>query len=238
MGVTKQYLRFVPGAAFGLIASAKGGLVTLDDKNLVASATAETVTIWNLKTGEKILQLTNSNLGEITALAICSSTDSLAVGYHNGTIRLYNQTDDGSYASDDSVVFNGHKTAVTCLAFDLEGNRLASGSRDTNIIVWDVINECGLYRLRGHKGPVTSLAFDTARNVLISSAKDTFIKFWDLSVQHCFKTMTDHIMEVWDFVLVKNYLISGTSDSELRVFKLTYKDNSADQTKYSPIAKA
>ena len=28
-------------------------------------------------------------------------------------------------------------------------NRLASGSRDTNIIVWDVVNECGLYRLKG-----------------------------------------------------------------------------------------
>ena len=32
-------------------------------------------------------------------------------------------------------------------------------------------------------------------------------------------------MEVWDFVLIKNYLISGTSDSELRVFKLTYDPN-------------
>ena len=35
------------------------------------------------------------------------------------------------------------------MVFDSEGHRLASGSRDTNIIVWDVVNECGLYRLKG-----------------------------------------------------------------------------------------
>ena len=32
-------------------------------------------------------------------------------------------------------------------------------------------------------------------------------------------------MEVWDFLLVKDYIITGTSDSELRVFKLIYNDS-------------
>ena len=136
--------------------------------------------------------------------------------------------EDSTFNPDEVITFNGHKSAVTALTFDLEGHRLASGSRDTNVIVWDVINEAGLYKLKGHKGPITSLSFDNMRNVLISSSKDTFIKFWDLKIQHCFKTMTDHIMEVWDFVLVKDYLISATSDAELRVFKCTYdpQDNS------------
>ena len=52
MGLTRQYLRYAAKSSFGLISSAKGGLVSLDDKNLVASATAENVTIWNLKTGK------------------------------------------------------------------------------------------------------------------------------------------------------------------------------------------
>ena len=82
-----------------------------------------------------------------------------------------------------------------------------------------------LFFYEGHKGPVTALIFDVNRNVLVSSSKDTFVKFWDLSVQHCFKTMTDHIVEVWDLIIVKDYLISGTSDSELRVFKLTYDES-------------
>ena len=46
--------------------------------------------------------------------------------------------------------------------------------------------------------------------------------------QHCFYTLTDHIMEVWDFVLIKDYLISATNDAELRVFKCTYDPQSLE----------
>jgi U3 small nucleolar RNA-associated protein 12 len=226
MGLTKQYLRYAPNSSFGLIASAKGGVVSLDDKNLVASATAETVTIWNLKTGERITEFKTNNKSDVTALAISPHYDKLAIGFHDGSIKLFSKV--GRWIPDEAVTFNGHKSSVACLSFDLEGHRLASGSRDTIIIVWDVVNECGLFRLRGHKGPITNVAFDQDRNVLVSSSKDTLVKFWDLNVQHCFKTLTGHIMEVWDFALIKNYLVTASSDSELRIFKLTYKEESGD----------
>lgn len=44
------------------------------------------------------------------------------------------------------TTLNGHKKAITSLAFDEQGTRLASGSQDTDLIVWDVIGETGLYR--------------------------------------------------------------------------------------------
>ena len=49
------------------------------------------------------------------------------------------------------VTFTGHKTGVSCLAWDRAGLRLVSGSRDTAVIVWDVVAECGIARLQGHK---------------------------------------------------------------------------------------
>ena len=49
------------------------------------------------------------------------------------------------------VTFTGHKTAVSCLGWDRAGLRLVSGSRDTAVIVWDVVAECGIARLQGHK---------------------------------------------------------------------------------------
>ena len=150
MGLTRQYLRYAAKSAFGIISSAKGGLVSLGDKNLVASATAENITIWNLKTGERITELKTDNHGEVTALAKHPQNEALAVGFNDGTIKLYNQQEDGDgFNSEDSVIFNGHKSGVTSLVFDRDGHRLGSGSRDTNIIVWDVVNECGLFRLKG-----------------------------------------------------------------------------------------
>ncbi len=64
-----------------------------------------------------------------------------AVGYADGSIRLWD-------VASNSVVstFNGHKRAITALAFDDTGTRLASGSQDTDLILWDVIGEAGLFR--------------------------------------------------------------------------------------------
>jgi U3 small nucleolar RNA-associated protein 12 len=103
------------------------------------------------------------------------------------------------------VNLNGHKSGVTTLSFDSDGHRLASGAKDTCIIIWDVVNECGLYRLKAHKSPITRVSFMKSRpNILVSSSKDTYVKFWDLSYQHCFKTLAGHVTEVWDFDLIKN----------------------------------
>ena len=112
-------------------------------------------------------------------------------------------------------------------------NRLASGSRDSVVIVWDVVNECGLFRLKGHKGPVTRCMFMSGRNVLVSSARDSLIKFWDLDIQHCFPTLAGHVSEVWDFALVRGgeYLVSGSGDSELRVWRLAFRYGSGHRSR-------
>ena len=65
------------------------GLLTIrrDGKvSSVASATAESVTVWNLKSGEKVTTLSptnvnNTKLPEVTALATDPAGSSIAVGY-------------------------------------------------------------------------------------------------------------------------------------------------------------
>lgn len=49
------------------------------------------------------------------------------------------------------------QSAVSSLRYHGGGALLASGGRDTDVIVWDVVGETGLYRLRGHKDQVTDL---------------------------------------------------------------------------------
>ena len=78
---------------------------------------------------------------EVTCILRSPQNDLFAVGYADGSIRLWS-------ASAESVLttYNGHKKAVTALAFDERGTRLASGSQDTDLIVWDVVAEAGLFR--------------------------------------------------------------------------------------------
>ena len=60
------------------------------------------------------------------------------------------------YSLDETSFFHKKRAASLLLQ---DGHRLVSGSKDTTLIVWDVVNEAGLYRLKGHKGPVTNVAF-------------------------------------------------------------------------------
>nr|XP_054322940.1 WD repeat-containing protein 3 isoform X1 [Pongo pygmaeus] len=168
---------------------------------------------------------------EVTCL--CPSPDGLhlAVGYEDGSIRIFSLL-----SGEGNVTFNGHKAAITTLKYDQLGGRLASGSKDTDIIVWDVINESGLYRLKGHKDAITQALFLREKNLLVTSGKDTMVKWWDLDTQHCFKTMVGHRTEVWGLVLVseEKRLITGASDSELRVWDIAYLQEIEDPEEPDP----
>ena len=69
------------------------------------------------------------------------------------------------------VTLSGHKGQVTALRYNQQGGLLASGAQDTDIIVWDVAAESGLYRLRGHQDQVTDLVSLTANTCFATSSK-------------------------------------------------------------------
>ena len=253
MGLTKQYLRYVPGPMFNVIASLKSNAVFVQLRTqvgrYVATGACENVIIWDSRTGEKVtlisdayyLTLLNTSLllqiltllGEkhcVTVLKTSPNNNQLAVGYEDGVVRLF---DLGS--GECTVTFSGHKSPVNCLTFDTDGMRLASGSKDTNIIIWDVVAEAGMFRLSGHKGPITQCCFLEKQNLLVSCSTDTLVKFWDLDTQHCFKTLVGHRSEVWDMAILKEdqFLVTGCGDSELRVWKIQFsgeEDNISEET--------
>ena len=78
---------------------------------------------------------------EVTCILQSPDKEVFAVGYADGSIRLWNQNTQNVIAT-----FNGHKKAISALAFDHTGFRLASGSQDTDLILWDVVGEAGLFR--------------------------------------------------------------------------------------------
>ena len=60
--------------------------------------------------------------------------------------------------------------------------------------------------------------------------QDTFVKFWDLTTQHCFKTLTGHVTEIWDLVLLQEdkILVTGGSDAELKIWKLEFQESEGE----------
>ena len=61
---------------------------------------------------------------------------------------------------------------------------------DSEIIIWDAVEEAGLYRLSGHKDKITGLHFLSKpgaikESFLVSVSADRAIKVWELESQHC-----------------------------------------------------
>ena len=150
------------------------------------------------------------------------------------------------------IAFNGHKAAITALAFDRDGVKLASGSKDTDLILWDLIAEIGLFKLRGHKDQITSLHFTYPPNAnelpledamnghelvngveesmvssecLISTGKDAMVKAWDIKSQHCFEThVAQSNGECWSSAISPDHsgLITAGNDGELKFWSINH----------------
>jgi WD40 repeat protein len=73
----------------------------------------------------------------------------------------------------------GHTLMVNTLAFSPNGARLASGSNDGTIKLWDPRTGEEVLTLRGHNSGVLSLAFSPDGHRLVSGSIDHTAKIWD-----------------------------------------------------------
>lgn len=65
------------------------------------------------------------------------------------------------------------------VAFSPDGSKLASGSGDTTVRMWDLNTECPLYTCEGHRGWVLYVAFSPDGQTLASAGMDHCIYIWD-----------------------------------------------------------
>jgi WD40 repeat protein len=73
----------------------------------------------------------------------------------------------------------GHIGWVLSVAFSPDGSRLASGSSDRTIKVWDTASGQELRTLKGHSSQVQSVAFSPDGSRLASGSDDQTIHVWD-----------------------------------------------------------
>ncbi|KII95241.1 hypothetical protein PLICRDRAFT_34085 [Plicaturopsis crispa FD-325 SS-3] len=225
--MVQSYLKHGPTQAFGVVCSSSSNS-EYDGKRAYVPA-LEDVLVWDLKKGQMVAMWHETgHRAEVTCILRSPQKDLFAVGYADGSIRLWN-------SSSESVIatFNGHKKAITTLAFDEGGTRLASGSQDTDLIVWDVVAEAGLYRLRGHRDQITAIRFISppdapststghVSQLLITTSKDTFMKLWDISTQHCIQTVVAHRSEVWtmDVDREQSLIFTGSGEGEIKAWRI------------------
>lgn len=253
--MVRSYLRHEPTSAFGVVASNAGRAILDSDGKTAYVAALEDVLVWDVRRGEQLAMWHDvGHRSPVTALArSLASPNMFAVGYEDGSVRIW----DASSPATPSVTFHGHKRAITAMAFDEAGMRLATASQDTTVILWDLVAETGLFRLKGHRDAITDVAFvpaqpsatsasatasssSTSLNAnthLVSTSKDGLLKLWDLDLQQSIQTVVPGKGELCSLAILPvhddddaSLLLTGSSEGEVKAWTISGKAIAAGLT--------
>lgn len=170
--------------------------------------------IWDLNSGSLIRSFTDKY-----SESVVFSTDGLKIisGDSLGNVEFSNIT---TGASDKT--FAAHQSKVTAIALSPDGTRLATGSHDKRLNIWD-INGTLINPFIGHYNDVVSLDFSTDGTKLASCAYDKTVRIWGLFPGNLLHTFHDNT-EIVNSVSLSpdgSKMVAGSNDATIMFFDVS-----------------
>ncbi|KAG2364413.1 WD40-repeat-containing domain protein, partial [Suillus spraguei] len=149
-------------------------------------------------------------------MALSPNDGTVASGYNNGTVRLWNVETRKVIAR-----WTGHSDIVRALCWSRDNNRVASGSYDGTARVWDVHVKSGetvLTIKTGHDWVNAVIYSPDASKIATGGNDENAVKIWDARTSKLLKTL-EHDDIVWSLAWTPHgdKLFSG-SDGRIRIF--------------------
>lgn len=115
-----------------------------------------------------------TNIFQVRGICVCSD-DNIATSSRDRTIRVWSLDPSDKRKYTSSKILLGHTSFVGPLAWipptdEYPEGRLVSGSMDTFVFVWNLINGENIQTLKGHQMQVTGVAID--KEDIVSSSVD------------------------------------------------------------------
>ncbi|KAG8820249.1 hypothetical protein FRC18_011780 [Serendipita sp. 400] len=145
-------------------------------------------------------------------------------------LHIYN-IDDGDPLAD----MEGHEDLILSVAFSPDNQRMATGSRDKTIRIWDlkIGKEKKKKQLEGHEDSVWSVSFSADGSKLVSGSSDQTVRIWDLESESAMiKTLRGHTGPVLcvAFSSDSQMVVSGSHDKTVRVWDVEIGEVKQQQT--------
>ena len=116
-------------------------------------------------------------------------------------------------------VLQGHTDAVEFVAFSPNGQRLATGSSDKHVRLWDVESGESIAVLQGHQNRVFDLTF-LDPNRLVSASMDRTLRLWDTASGVTLRVFQGHQEGVVGVAVKDEHLYSASNDGTVRRWSL------------------
>ena len=120
--------------------------------------------------------------------------------------------------SEELVIDNNSE--VNSVAWSPDGRKIASGSEDKSLRVWDATSGAIMATLKGHSDYVTSVAYSPDGKYIASGSCDKSLRVWDAMSGTCVATLEGHLDYVRSVAYSPDgkYIASGSWDNSVRVW--------------------
>jgi len=173
-----------------LMASEQAMVLSPNAKSLVTSNSDGQIQQWNVRTGQLIRRLPNTQgwqSSELTsAIALGHQGKTLITGSWGGKMGLWD------FPTGKLIkTFKAHDKMVASLAVSQDNQFLISGGDDQTIKIWNLKTGQLIRTLKDHKGSISALAISTNNRWLVSGSSDRTIKVWNLKTGKLLHTLLD-----------------------------------------------
>jgi len=114
----------------------------------------------------------------------------------------------------------GHQGAVLSVAFDRQGETLASGSTDKTVKLWETQSGRLLHTLEGHQNIVWCAAFDPQGGMLASGSNDRTVKLWEARSGRLLRTLEGHSITVYSVAFDATVRTLASAGSDIKVWEM------------------
>jgi WD40 repeat protein len=137
--------------------------------------------LWDAATGRQLFALSSPGNSPST-VAFSPTGEQLAVGYMDGSIRVYFLSADGLHATEIYTAL-GHSGLIEDIAYSRYGDRFASASDDGTTKIWFAGTGEELLTLLGHEGGVRAVAFNQDGTRLATGGLDGTVRVYLLRIE-------------------------------------------------------
>ena len=219
----KVQLSDAPPAAAALRFSDDGKVLTSLSKS------RDTINRLDIETGKRTEKKLGERPGSVHLETYALTKNKIAIGMDNGNVELWDTMTGKKLSTirenveklpvaDEVIGIMEDNNSVFVLAFSPDGTRLASGSRDTTVQLWETTPNHAPITLRKHTGWPTELAFSPDGKLLASGGTDNTVILWDAVTGESLATFSDHLSDISGLAFSPDgaTLASGSSDGTIR----------------------
>ena len=135
-----------------------------------------TVIVWDVKTGQPVINLSmNEDFDTILAADISADLSKVAMGGPGRRVRIYDTRTSTLLAN-----IKKHTDWVTALSFSPDGVLLATGDRNGGLYIWESDTGNEFQTFRAHEKMISSLAWRADSNLLAAGSEDGSLTWWEM----------------------------------------------------------